>query len=101
MNDFQERLKYALDKIDLTQSQDQESAEEYSIEQEISELIRSSRVEAGMTQKQLSELSGIPQANISRIESGKICPSVGALKRIADALGKRLVIFFDEREVDE
>ena len=52
------------------------------------------RLETGMTQKQLSEKTGINQSNLSRIERGTGNPSVAALKRIAAALGKRLSISF-------
>ena len=52
------------------------------------------RLEAGMTQKQLSEKTGINQSNLSRIESGAGNPSVETLERIASALGKKVSISF-------
>ncbi|MBQ6453777.1 MAG: helix-turn-helix transcriptional regulator [Coriobacteriales bacterium] len=52
------------------------------------------REEAGITQSRLSELSGIAQPDISRIEKGRANPSVRTLKRLAAGLGKRLVIDF-------
>ena len=58
----------------------------------LAETLHKARMEAGMTQKQLAELSGMHQVNISRIE-GRVCnPSVETLQRIADALGKKLVV---------
>ena len=48
------------------------------------------RLEAGMTQKQLSEKTGINQSNLSRIENGDGNPSVATLERIASALGKKV-----------
>lgn len=56
-------------------------------------LIRA-RLNANMSQKQLSEETGINQSNLSRIESGNGNPSVSTLKRIADALGVSLKIEF-------
>jgi DNA-binding XRE family transcriptional regulator len=41
----------------------------------------------GLTQRQLSELSGIQQADISRIECGETHPTTVTAKRLADALG--------------
>jgi DNA-binding XRE family transcriptional regulator len=41
----------------------------------------------GFTQRQLSELSGIQQADISRIECGETHPTTVTAKRLADALG--------------
>lgn len=49
------------------------------------------RLETGMTQKQLSEKTGINQSNLSRIERGTGNPSVAALEMIAAPLGKRAV----------
>lgn len=44
----------------------------------------------GMTQQQLSEASGIPQADISRLERGAGNPTEATLQRLAEALGHRL-----------
>lgn len=59
----------------------------------VRELIRARR-EAGLTQKELAEKTGIQQANLSRIENGNGNPSVMTLNRIAQGLGKKLVITF-------
>lgn len=42
------------------------------------------------TQKELSELTGITQADISRIENGTRNPSLAMVKRIAAGLGMQL-----------
>jgi len=52
------------------------------------------RNEAGMTQQQLSIKSDIDQAVLSRIESGKANPSIKTLQKVANGLGKKLVIGF-------
>lgn len=52
------------------------------------------RIETGMTQKELSEKTGIRQFNLSRIENGTSSPTVATLSRIAAGMGKRLVIEF-------
>lgn len=52
------------------------------------------RIESGLTQKQLSEKTGISQADISRIERGTANPSVKTLQRIAEALGRKVSIEF-------
>jgi len=56
-------------------------------------LIRA-REQAGMTQKQLSNIVGIYQADISKIERGLANPSISTLQRLADGLGVRLQIEF-------
>ena len=50
---------------------------------------------AGMTQKQLSESTGIYQADISKIERGLANPSLSTLKRLADGMGLKLRIEFE------
>ncbi|MDY4692079.1 MAG: helix-turn-helix transcriptional regulator [Blautia sp.] len=48
----------------------------------------------GLTQKELSDRTGITQADISRIENGTRNPSLGMVKRLANGLGMRLKIEF-------
>ena len=52
------------------------------------------RREEGLTQKELSERSGITQADISRLENGNANPSIRTLQRLANAMGKTLKIEF-------
>lgn len=47
-----------------------------------------------LTQKQLSKLTGIDQADISKIENGKANPSIKTLTRIASAMNMNLKIEF-------
>src|SRR5262249_30846685 len=54
----------------------------------VSERIRGFRTEAGLTQTQLAEKSGLPQSHISRLENGQHSPSRATLERIAAALGR-------------
>ena len=58
----------------------------------ITEDMIKARKELGISQYKLSNITGIGQANICRIETGKFNPSIAMLKRIAQALGKKLVI---------
>ncbi len=52
------------------------------------------RKESGLTQKQLSEKSGIAQSDISKIENGNANPSIRTLQRLALAMGRTLKIQF-------
>ncbi len=47
-----------------------------------------------MTQKDLSEATGITQADISRIENGTRNPSLKMVKRLAAGMGMRLKLEF-------
>ena len=52
------------------------------------------RKKSGLTQKQLSERTGIAQADISKLESGNGNPSVKTLQRLAAGMGMRVKIEF-------
>lgn len=58
----------------------------YSLARQIMEL----REKHGLTQVQLSEATGIPQAQISKIERGVISPTSATLAKIAEALASDL-----------
>ena len=53
----------------------------------IGDRIKARRKALGMSQDELSELTGANRVTISQYENGKFLPSVPALQRIADALG--------------
>lgn len=98
MSDFQNYLEEMLKGIYLNDAEGKKIKLDYNINEEIKELISHVRTEAGLTQKQLSEMTGLSQANISRIESGQALPNLGTLKKIADSVGKKLVISFEDFE---
>ena len=59
-------------------------------EYDIIQAMIDARNEQHITQKELSEKTGITQADISRIENGTRNPSLSMVKRIAAGLGMRL-----------
>lgn len=65
------------------------------IHQASAQAVASARATAGISQKQLAELTGIDQSDISKIERGVANPSVATLERIAKALGGRLSIVIE------
>lgn len=56
--------------------------------------LRAVREGRGLSQRELARRSGISNATISQIESNAVNPSVGALKRILDAVPMALSDFF-------
>jgi transcriptional regulator with XRE-family HTH domain len=50
------------------------------------------RAEADLTQRQAAKLAGVDQADLSRIESGQVVPSLPTLLRLLDAVGGTLVV---------
>jgi DNA-binding XRE family transcriptional regulator len=63
-------------------------------ERQIMRAIAEGREEKDMTQKQLAEITGITQADISRLESGTANPSLRTLKRLAAGMGMALKVEF-------
>jgi predicted transcriptional regulator len=61
-------------------------------EYKIIEEIIMARRERNITQKELAELVGTKQSNISRLESGNYNPTLEFLTKIAKAVGKELEI---------
>lgn len=60
----------------------------------IIQAIIDARKQNGLTQKELSERTGIAQGDISKLESGNANPSIKTLKRLAKAMNMRLKIEF-------
>ena len=56
------------------------------------------RAGAGLSQTELSNITGINQSDISKIERGLANPSLLTLKRLAEGLGCRLKISFIPKE---
>ena len=55
------------------------------------------RIKRGLTQQQLADLVGSKQPSIARLESGKAIPNLAFLRRVAHALGGRLVVKIEAR----
>lgn len=58
-------------------------------------LVEKERLAAGKTQVELAKQSGMTQTAVSILERGGANPTLKTLERIADALGKNLVITFE------
>lgn len=54
--------------------------------------IAEARQKRGLTQKELAELAGVDQANISKIEKGKYNVSIDILSRVCNAMGSTITI---------
>ena len=77
--------------------EDPEVRQEYAALDPEFQLIRAmikARHEAGLTQKELAEKTGLQQSNISRIENGNGNPSIATLNKIAQGMGKKLIVAF-------
>jgi transcriptional regulator with XRE-family HTH domain len=63
--------------------------------QELGARLRELRLAKGLTLRELARQVGKSESYLSRLENGKLNPSLASLKRIADALDKPLVHFFE------
>ena len=68
---------------------------------EIGRRIKSARQSRGLTLKAVEASSGVSATHVSEIERGAASPTIGALARIARALGKRPGYFLEENEIGE
>lgn len=55
-------------------------------------LLRYARRGAGLTQRQLAERAGVPQATVGRIEAGQVTPRTDTLDGLLRATGQELGI---------
>lgn len=92
MDNFQEYLDGALKRVSFSAHEKVKTNTDYDVFEEIREQIVKAREEARLTQKELATLSGLTQSNISNIENGSNKPTIATIKKIADALGKRLIV---------
>lgn len=58
------------------------------------EAILKARVKKGLTQRALAKKMKTKQSAISRVESGRVSPTVSFLQKLADAMDARLQIRF-------
>lgn len=65
-----------------------------SVYMHLASQLQEARSRKGLTQKQLSERTGINQGDISKIENGTANPSVMTLMRLAEGMGVDLDIRF-------
>jgi len=63
--------------------------------------IRLVRKQRAFTLKDLERVSGFSATHISEIERGKTSPTIGALVKIAKALGKETSYFLEEEQLSE
>lgn len=65
-------------------------------EMQIARALVAVRRDKRITQQQLAERTGIAQADISRLENGNSNPSLRTLQRLADGLGMKIVVGFQD-----
>ena len=89
MSDYTEFRKKSLENPEI-----RAAYEELQPEYDIIQALIDARKKQNMTQRDLSEATGITQADISRIENGTRNPSLDMVKRLAAGMGMRLRLEF-------
>ena len=72
--------------------------EEIQPEMTVIRAIVEARNSLNLTQKELSERTGIAQTEISKLENGTRNPSIKLLQRLADGMGMTLYISFTPKQ---
>ena len=89
------RAGVSFDSIKQQLMEDAEFAQEYERlrpRYEVISQIIEARKEQDMTQEELARRIGTQKSNISRLESGNYNPSLDFLVKVANGLGKELII---------
>ena len=94
MSDFREYLHEQL-KNDTFRAEYEKLEPEFSIIQAVID----ARKTQHMTQKELSEKTGIAQSDISKLENGNSNPTIGMLQRLADGMGMNLKLQFVPKQL--
>ncbi len=79
------------------QLENPEFSKEYAEQQPEMDVIRAlvdARISRNLTQKELAQLTGIHQSDISKLENGTRNPTIKLLKRLAEGMGMSLKIEF-------
>ena len=82
----------------LWESSVQDQAE--NMRSEISVAIKEARLHEGLTQTQLSEHTGIPQSELSRLEQGKANPTLETLAKLYVTLGISHRTYFKDSQLN-
>jgi transcriptional regulator with XRE-family HTH domain len=57
-----------------------------------STLVRRARLEVGLSVRALADLARVPASTVSRVEGGRVDPTLSMLQRLLDAAGQKLVV---------
>ncbi|MCF0131149.1 MAG: helix-turn-helix transcriptional regulator [Pseudobutyrivibrio sp.] len=71
------------------------SAEAAIARQDVASKMKDMRLSMNLTQQDLADRSGTQKSNISRMESGKYNPSLDFLVKVADSMGKHVLVKFE------
>jgi transcriptional regulator with XRE-family HTH domain len=77
-----------------------EEQPETTEEPHVGDRVRRLRRENGLSGRELADLAGLTPAYLSRVENGRISPTVATLGRIVAAMGETFVHLFEDDDPD-
>ncbi len=84
--------KYSAERRARLSPDGQEAVEVFSHAYAMGSALIEARQKRSLTQRALADLSGVQQADISRMERGILAPTTSTLMRLIEALNGRLII---------
>ncbi|OGG87909.1 hypothetical protein A2592_01455 [Candidatus Kaiserbacteria bacterium RIFOXYD1_FULL_42_15] len=69
-----------------------EAYDALELEFSIARMLIDKRIKEGLTQKELAEKIGTRQSVISNLEGGEANPTLATLRKVADALGAKVMV---------
>lgn len=72
------------------------SAPDYTPEGEVGPRLRQLREQKSMSARLVAELAGVTPAYLSRLENGRVSPTVATLARLVAAMGETMATLFSE-----
>lgn len=72
---------------------------DHAVERALARAIIQQRIDHKLTQNDMAELMGVPQGNVSRLESGSRTPTIATLQKAASALQVPLEIRIGDQVV--
>ena len=73
-------------------------SERLNSQYDVIKAVLNARKAADMTQKELAEISGVAQSDISKLENGNSNPTIKMLQRLADGMNMHLKVEFVPNE---
>jgi transcriptional regulator with XRE-family HTH domain len=66
------------------------------VDGEVGPRLRQLREQKGMSARQVADLAGMTPASLSRLENGRVSPTVASLARLVAAMGETMATLFQE-----
>ena len=87
-------LQDQIEELKIDKQKAKKEYEEMNPEYEVIKAVLAARKSVDMTQKELAEVSGVAQSDISKLENGNSNPTIKMLQRLANGMNMHLKVEF-------